>query len=46
MIKGIGNDIIEIERIAKAAEKESFIKRWFTENEIVYFKEKNIFLLI
>ena len=42
MIKGIGNDIIEIERIAKAAEKESFIKRWFTENEIVYFKEKNM----
>lgn len=42
MIKGIGNDIIEIKRIAKAAEKESFIKRWFTENEIVYFKEKNM----
>ena len=42
MIKGIGNDIIEIGRIEKAAEKESFIKRWFTEKETTYFKEKNM----
>lgn len=41
MLKGIGNDIIEISRIKKAIEKESFLKRWFSEEEIVYFKIKN-----
>ncbi|MBS0633829.1 MAG: holo-ACP synthase [Verrucomicrobia bacterium] len=35
MIKGIGTDIIEIERIAKAIERhgEEFINRLFTRNE-------------
>ena len=42
MIKGIGSDIIEIERIKKAAEKESFIRKYFTEGEIAYFESKNM----
>ncbi len=33
MIKGLGIDIIEIERIAKAIEKKGFIERIFTRNE-------------
>ena len=42
MIKGIGIDIIEIDRIKKAMEKrDSFIERLFTENEVVLFKRKN-----
>lgn len=36
MIIGIGCDIIEIERIKKACERESFVKRVFTEQEIAY----------
>jgi len=43
MVKGIGVDIIEIERIKKAVEKsDRFVKRLFTENEIEYFKSKNM----
>lgn len=34
MILGIGNDIIEIERIEKACQKEAFLVRYFTDNEI------------
>lgn len=34
MILGIGNDIVEIARIAKAIEKESFKKRVYTQKEI------------
>ena len=34
MITGIGVDLIEIDRIRKACEKEGFIKRCFTEDEI------------
>jgi len=43
MIKGIGIDIIEIDRIKGAVEKygESFIKRVFTEQEIKYCKGRN-----
>ena len=41
MIIGIGNDIIEIERIKKAAENERFIKRWFNEKEQALFLENN-----
>ena len=33
MIIGIGNDLIEIERVVKACEKEHFLKRCFTEAE-------------
>ena len=43
MVKGIGIDIIEISRIKKAVEKsDRFVKRLFTENEIDYFKSKNM----
>ncbi|WP_315169330.1 holo-ACP synthase [Metaclostridioides mangenotii] len=38
-ILDIGTDIVEIDRIAKASKKnERFLKRIFTENEIVLFK--------
>ncbi len=43
MIKGIGVDIIEIERVQKAVEKTPrFLIRMFTENEIAYFESKNM----
>ncbi|SKC50468.1 holo-ACP synthase [Maledivibacter halophilus] len=41
MIKGIGIDIIEIERIRKAFKNKKFEKRIFTKNEIEYFKSIN-----
>ncbi len=34
MITGIGVDLIEIDRVVKACEKETFLKRNFTEKEI------------
>ena len=33
MIIGIGNDLIEVDRVVKACEKEHFLKRCFTEQE-------------
>ena len=33
MIVGIGTDLIEIERIKKACEKEAFVVRAYTEEE-------------
>lgn len=36
MIIGIGTDIIEVERVAKAITKEAFKKKIFTETEIAY----------
>ena len=41
MIYGTGTDIVEIKRIEKALNKESFVKKCFTENEIIYLKSKN-----
>lgn len=42
MIKGIGIDIIEIERIHKALTRNNrFLERIFTEKEIEYFNSKN-----
>jgi holo-[acyl-carrier protein] synthase len=42
MIKGIGIDIIEIDRIRKALEKrDSFITRIFTNKEDILFKSSN-----
>ena len=42
MIKGMGIDIIEINRIAYAvAKRESFLKRVFTEGENQYFHQRN-----
>lgn len=34
LFTGIGVDLVEIDRISKACEKEGFIRRCFTENEI------------
>ena len=36
MIVGIGNDIIEISRVKKACEKEAFLLRYYTDNELVF----------
>jgi len=38
MIYGVGTDIIEIQRVAKACEKESFLKKTFSEKELNYFQ--------
>lgn len=42
MIKGIGIDLIEVDRIKKAMEKKGFLERYFTEKEIIMFKEHNL----
>ena len=34
MIAGVGVDLIEVARVTKACENESFLKRYFTEQEI------------
>ncbi len=41
MIYGTGADIVEIKRIEKALNKESFIKKCFTGNELIYLSSKN-----
>ena len=41
MIIGTGIDIIEVERIEKAAQKRAFIERIFTSAEQEYFIKKN-----
>lgn len=41
MIVGIGNDIIEISRIQKAAERASFMDKYFTLAEKQLFKERH-----
>ena len=44
MILGIGIDIIEVERIAKACSNERFLSRVFTEKELEYsLNKKNKF---
>ena len=40
MVLGIGCDIIEIGRIKKAIEKENFLKRYFTDGEILLIEKK------
>ncbi|NDO47748.1 holo-ACP synthase [Clostridium sp. MD294] len=40
MIYGIGTDIIEIQRIQKAIQKNSFLQKIFTQQEIQYFHKK------
>lgn len=40
MIFGIGCDLIQSERVIKACEKESFLKRYYTEKEISQMKER------
>ncbi len=39
MIIGIGNDLVEMERVMKACEKESFLKRCFTEKERILIEQ-------
>ena len=41
MIKGIGTDIIEINRIKNILKNSKFIKKCFTINEIEYLSNKN-----
>lgn len=41
MIIGIGTDLIEIARIKKACEKEAFLVRYFTKNEIELFQNNH-----
>lgn len=41
MIIGIGNDIIEIERINRAISKPRFLQKYFTEKEIELYSERN-----
>lgn len=43
MIIGIGIDIIEIERVTQAIQKnKNFINKLFTEKEIAYFNDRNM----
>lgn len=42
MIRGIGIDLIEVERIKKAMMRQGFIERYFTIEEILMFKEHNM----
>ncbi|SHK60304.1 holo-[acyl-carrier-protein] synthase [Clostridium cavendishii DSM 21758] len=42
MIIGVGTDIIEIDRIEKAIKNEKFLQKYFTENEVEYFKSRNL----
>lgn len=42
MISGIGVDLVEIERVVKACEKESFLKRYYTEQEIALIQQDKI----
>lgn len=41
MIKGLGNDIIEINRIEEAMKNKRFLVKYFTKNENVLFENKN-----
>ena len=41
MIYGIGTDIIEIDRIAKAIENTNFCNRFFSDEENLYFIKKH-----
>ena len=40
MIRGIGIDLCDIERMKKAVAREGFVKRLFSEGEIAYAKDK------
>ncbi|PKM56810.1 MAG: holo-[acyl-carrier-protein] synthase [Firmicutes bacterium HGW-Firmicutes-3] len=42
MIVGIGNDIIEIERIQKAVSRPNFITRYFTSEELELFRDRKM----
>lgn len=40
MVIGLGTDLIEIERIAKAAEKGGFLEKYFDETELLYWEKR------
>lgn len=40
MILGIGCDLVQSERVLKACEKESFLRRYYTEKEIAQIRER------
>jgi holo-[acyl-carrier protein] synthase len=44
MIIGIGNDMIEVERVRKACRKAAFLTRYFTSEEINAFGKKPVSL--
>jgi len=39
MITGIGVDLIEVNRVVQACQKESFLKRYYTQREMVLIKQ-------
>ncbi|GMQ56861.1 holo-ACP synthase [Vallitalea sediminicola] len=41
MIKGIGNDIVEVDRIEKAIHNKRFLEKFFTSDENKLFAAKN-----
>ncbi len=41
MIVGIGNDIIEIDRIKKAISKDGFMEKYFTDKERLFFEQRH-----
>lgn len=41
MIRGIGTDIVETDRISRAIKKDFFLKRAFSESEIAMAKKRN-----
>lgn len=41
MIKGVGIDLLEIERMNKALERDGFLVRYFTEAECLFFEHFN-----
>lgn len=41
MIKGIGNDIVEIGRIRKAIERPRFMEKYYTQKEIELYHSRN-----
>lgn len=43
MIYGVGTDIVEISRIKKAAQRESFLQKVFTEKELNLCRERHNF---
>lgn len=42
MILGVGTDIVEIGRIAKAVENRRFLEKYFTKGELEFFSKKKI----
>ena len=40
MLVGVGCDVIEIERVRKACERESFVQRVFAPEEIAYCRRR------